>query len=129
MNSNVRKFKNGFMGYLRKDFTEHHLSGNLLRTTEIVDEGNYSCVIRIPARVYNMPLYIKKGIFMYEGSKSYATRLNEEGSKIEYVQRRSQNREIKRTRYIGNHKGYIDKSIDAGVKAIEGRIERNGIRK
>lgn len=123
MSYKAKRFKEGFLRYLRKDFEEHHLSYNLVRTMEIVDNGDYEQIIKIPAREYNMPLYMRKGIFMYDGNKSYATELNEEGSKIEFVETRSQNRLKKRTKYIGNHKGYIEKSFEAGAREIKGKID------
>lgn len=123
MNYKARRFKNGFIRELKKGFEEKHLSGNLIRTTEVLEESDYAWTIHIPARVYNMPLYIRKKIFMYDGNRSYAQELNEEGSKIEYVTQRSQGRMTKHTKYIGNHKGYIEESLEAGAREIKGKID------
>ena len=118
--SNAIKFGRAFKGELIDEFTKKHLTGNLLGTTEYkFDDRHYE--IHIPAREYDMPLYIRKGIFNYRGSKSYALRLNEEGSTIYIIERRSQGRWIKRSHHLGNHKGYIDKCINAGIRAVKGK--------
>lgn len=117
--SKATVFGRAFKNELIKEFSKKHLTGNLLRTTEYwLDSRHYT--IRIPAREYDMPLYIRKGIFQYKGNKSYALRLNEEGSSIYYVEDRSQNRLIKRRRYLGHHKGYVEQCIGQGIKAVGG---------
>lgn len=118
--NNAVKFLLGFKRELNKEFTETHLTGNLLRTTEYwFDDRN--CTIRIPAREYDMLLYLNKGIFKYkDNNRSYALKLNEEGSTI--YQRGKKKNYIKRRLHLGNHKGYVDKCIDKGVKEIKGEI-------
>ncbi len=95
---------------IRSDFSEKHMSGNLMDTISVSkSRGGYR--VRVPAEIYNMYQFQMHGVIIPTGSGSYAERLNESGSAF-YVYKRSGGRKFVRP---GNHVGFVEKAI---VKAI-----------
>ena len=98
---------------LKDEFSVHYLSGNLLNTIT-VDNSNPDLIrIEIPAETYNMLLYQTRGVVVPYQSKSYAMKLNEQGSSFKLYP----NGTVKGSYWIhpGNHKGYLDKVINEAI--------------
>lgn len=66
---------------IQADFEDKHLSGNLARTI-VVNGSKDKIEIVIPAKAYNMLLYQTKGVVVYNGHGSYASKLDKEGSEF-----------------------------------------------
>lgn len=94
---------------IKRDFKQYHLSMNLVNTIEITKSKNY-VQIHIPAQVYDMWQFVKKGVIIYKNRGSYASQLNEEGSYIF-------------NKYVGHHIGYVDNSIDLAVEKLVKRVQ------
>ena len=97
---------------LKKEFTEHKLSGNLLNTISVTREGEKIQVI-IPAKTYNMLRYQTTGVLVHTGNRSYASKLDDVGSEFNVYNR--DGRYLYRAK-PHNHVGYIERCIR---KAIE----------
>lgn len=94
------------MNRLSLEFNTKHLSGNLLNTINIIYNDD-NLQIEIPAQVYDILLYKTKGVVIPVGNKSYASKLNDEGSNF-YIG--------KYHIRPGNHKYYIDRIIDESIE-------------
>lgn len=105
--------------YIKEDFENKHLSGNLANTITIENTVDGLAVV-IPAEKYNIPLYIRKGVVVHSGTGSYASRLDEEGSIIRLPQYRpGRPKDVK----IGNHIGYVENAIQKAIETWRNMIE------
>lgn len=92
------------------EFFNVHLSGNLSRTITI-DNSNGGLTLTIPAQIYDITQYKKKGVIIYKGSGSYANEVDNTGG------------------FSGKHKGYVDKAIDKAINRwmaeynMQGRVQ------
>lgn len=107
---------------LEEEFALKHLSGNLVNTITVENLGN-EIKINIPAKTYNMLLYQTKGVVVHTSNGSYASKLDEEGSKF-FVYPQGTRKGSKRIS-PGNHKGYVDKIINQAISEWSGMIGRN----
>ncbi len=105
---------------LKHEFALKHLSGNLARTIKVSRNANNQISIHIPAQTYNMLVYQKTGVIVYNGQGSYASKLDTEGSKFFVYPKnmRSGSFQIK----PGNHKGYINKIINESIVEWNGMV-------
>ena len=110
---------------LREEFALKHLSGNLVNTITVENLGN-EIKINIPAKTYNMLLYQTKGVVVHTSNGSYASKLDEEGSKF-FVYPQGTRKGSKRIS-PGNHKGYVDKIINQAISEWSGMIGRNKVK-
>ena len=104
---------------IKKDFEQKHLSGNLANTIEIAKTDTGIQVI-VPAEKYNMSMYMKKGVVLHTGTGSYASKLDEEGSVIRFPRSGGPGRP--KEKKIGNHKGYVEKSISDAIEVWRNMI-------
>ena len=70
-----QKFSLNIYNFCKQDFDNIYLSGNLRRTTTIYKTNSNEYQINIPARVYDINLFKKKGIIVYKDG-SYADEVN-----------------------------------------------------
>lgn len=115
---------------LKKEFGEKHLSGNLLKTIQVISTGDGDYIIRIPAETYNMLLYQKEGVIVHTSHGSYAKKLDEEGSS--FMVYPNDNRKGSYRINPGNHKGFVDRVIKEALlmwkasNGVEAEIEKYG---
>ena len=83
--------------YIREDFEEIHLSGNLMDTI-MVTRTTLGFDIDIPAFLYDINTYRKKGVIVYEQSGSYAQEVNITGG------------------FSGKHVNYVERAIEKAIK-------------
>ena len=74
-----QKFSLNVYNFCRQDFDTIYLSGNLRRTTTISKTNSNEYQINIPARVYNINLFKKKGIIVYKDDGLTNTRIKKKG--------------------------------------------------
>ena len=98
---------------IKEDFEDKHLSGNLARTIEVHGSEDKIEIV-IPARTYNMLLYQTRHIVVPRGNGSYASKLDEQGSEF-YVYTYGTRKGSKKI-HPGNHKGFVDKAIQEGIR-------------
>lgn len=101
---------------IEEEFAIKHMSGNLTNTIEVLASQDKIEVV-IPAQVYDMLLYQKKGVIVHTGNESYASELDKEGSSIVIY---SHGKETNIA--LHNHKGYIDKVINDAIVEWLGSI-------
>lgn len=95
--------------HLQAEFSIRHLSGNLVNTIKITQTKN-GYAIEIPAEVYNILLYKKKGVIIYTNNGSYASKIDHTGG------------------FSGAHVGYVNRVINnaiqewLAVNEIKGKI-------
>lgn len=82
---------------IRKEFANVHLSFNLVNTI-VIEEHDGDIRIRIPAQIYDVLLYKRKGVLSYTGSGSYANEVDISGG------------------FSGKHKHYVDNCINNAIK-------------
>ena len=99
---------------IEDEFSNKHLSGNLVRTLKI-DRAQGIIRLEIPAPTYNMLLYQSKGVIVhYGGNKSYASKLDETGSEF-YVYPFG----TRKGSYLikpHNHKDFVEKVIQEALQ-------------
>lgn len=89
---------------IEDDFKKNHLTGNLIKTKTITDDGRGTVSINIPAIKYDQLKYLELGLFVPTPEKgSYANLINRQGGKV-------------LGRKTGHHKKYVEKSIDDGIR-------------
>lgn len=110
---------------LKEEFTQKHLSGNLLKTITIERMGDQINII-IPAKTYNMLLYQTQGVVVHTSHGSYASKLDEEGSSFMIYP--SGTRKGSKRIKPGNHKGYIDNIIDNAIQEWSSMIGREKVK-
>lgn len=111
---------------IKEEFAIKHLSGNLENTITVEDYGN-EIKINIPAQTYNMLLYQQKGVVVHTSHGSYASRLDEEGSSFMVYPNGSKAGSHRIS--PGNHKGFLDKTIDQSIQEWMGLVGRNKVKK
>ena len=128
-----QKFSLNVSNFCRQDFDTIYLSGNLRRTTTISKTNSNAYQINIPARVYNINLFKKKGIIVYKDEGLTNTRIKkkgviESGSYADEVNTYSGG-------FSGKHKNFVEKAIrDATTLLIndlqnkDRKIEIRGIK-
>lgn len=86
---------------LKAEFDKVHLSGNLANTITIKQyqniNGDSGFDIEIPAQIYDVVLYRKKGVVVYTGKGSYANAVDVTGG------------------YSGLHTNYVDNCIRKSI--------------
>lgn len=66
--------------YLKADFKEIHLSGNLMRNITVGRDIEDNFVVRIPAIRYDIAKYLDEGVLILQPSEgSYAEEVNKRG--------------------------------------------------
>lgn len=81
---------------IQADFMLIHLSANLMETIEIeVTPIGFNVII--PAEMYDIDLWMKKGAIVYKGTGSYADEVDISGG------------------WSGSHIGYVDRAIDSAI--------------
>ena len=83
--------------YIKKDFEETHLSGNLMENiyVTLTDKG---IDIEIPAEMYDINKFLKEGVVVYTGEGSYAEQVDEIGG------------------FSKKHKNYVEIAIRKALK-------------
>ena len=110
---------------LKEEFALKHLSGNLANTITVENLGN-EIKINIPAKTYNMLLYQTKGVVVHTSNGSYASKLDEEGSKF-FIYPQGERKGSKRIA-PGNHKGYVDKIVNQAISEWSSMIGKNKVK-
>lgn len=92
---------------LVNEFQEIHFSKNLMNTIKVRqnDDGNWE--VDIPADLYNLKQFKKKGVIIKTYKGSYAERINQTGG------------------FSGKHTGYVEKIIK---KCIQQWLNSNQIK-
>lgn len=87
--------------WLKYDFTYIHLSRNLMDTITVTkrDDGK-GYTVSIPAQIYDMKLYKQKGVVVYKGTGSYASKVNTTGGHSKL------------------HKHYVEKAIQRAIEEL-----------
>ena len=93
---------------LKAEFEILHFSRNLMNTIKVSknSEGNWE--VDIPADLYNLKQFKKKGVIIKTYKGSYAERINQTGG------------------FSGKHKGYVEKVIEKSIKQWLAEIKKNG---
>lgn len=93
---------------LQEEFKTVHFSKNLMNTIKVSknSEGNWE--VDIPADLYNLKQFKKKGVIIKTYKGSYAERINQTGG------------------FSGKHKGYIETIIAKSVKEWLAAIGKKG---
>ena len=110
---------------LKEEFSVKHLSGNLLNTIKIENFGD-EIKIYIPAKTYNMLLFQTKGVVVHTTNGSYASKLDEDGSKF-YTYPNGARKGAKIAQ-PGNHKGYVDSIINKAISEWSSMLDKNKIK-
>lgn len=110
---------------LKEEFKLKHLSGNLINTIKIENYGG-EIKINIPAQTYNMLLYQTKGVVVHTSHGSYASKLDEEGSK--FYKYPNGTRKGSKMVKPGNHKGYVDRIINSALQEWSSSIGRDKVK-
>ena len=111
---------------LKEEFATKHMSLNLVKTIKI-EKLSDEIKIYIPAQTYNMLLFQTKGVVVHTSHGSYASRLDEEGSK--FYSYKNGKRAGSKLIVRGNHKGYIDKVIKKAIDEWSSIIGKNKVKK
>lgn len=119
------KLANLIVQKLKEEFSNKHLSGNLINTIKIENLGD-QITINIPAKTYNMLLYQREGVVVHTSNGSYASRLDETGSEF-YAYPQGTKKGAKRIA-PHNHKGYIDKVINQAISEWSSMVGRNKVK-
>lgn len=91
--------------YIKEDFEDVHLSGNLMDTITVsYDSGKY--YVEVPAKIYDVDLFLRDKVIVYTGEGSYAQDVNETGG------------------LSGKHTNYVDKAI---ISAVDEWIKTNNL--
>jgi hypothetical protein len=98
--------------YIKEDFSDKHMSQNLIETIQIVAEKGEVKII-IPAQTYNMLLYQRKGVVVHTSNGSYADKLNETGSEFFIYPNDTRQGSYKIAPH--NHVGYIQRAINSAL--------------
>nr|DAP71026.1 MAG TPA: hypothetical protein [Bacteriophage sp.] len=86
---------------LKKEFEDVHLSGNLADTIKLVQKRINNEVyyeVQIPAQIYDIGLYRKRGVIVHTGAGSYADIVNTSGG------------------FSGKHTDYVDRCIQKSIQ-------------
>lgn len=86
---------------LKKEFANVHLSGNLANTIKLVQKRVNNEVyyeVQIPAQIYDIGLYRKRGVIVHTGAGSYADIVNTSGG------------------FSGTHTDYIDRCVQKSIQ-------------
>ena len=110
---------------LTEEFTNKHLSGNLLKTIKVENFGD-EIKILIPAKTYNMLLYQRVGVVVHTSNGSYASKLDEVGSEF-YVYSGKTRKGAKKVA-PHNHIGYIDRIINSAITEWSGMVGRDKVK-
>lgn len=89
--------------YIRKDFEIVHLSKNLVNTIRLEKTNNGYAVI-IPAEMYDISQFRKKGVVVHNNKGSYANEIDSSGG------------------FSGQHKNYVDRAINSAIQNWLGRL-------
>lgn len=111
---------------LEEEFAMKHMSLNLVKTIR-VEKLSDQIKIYIPAQTYNMLLFQTKGVVVHTSHGSYASKLDQEGSK--FYSYKNGTRKGSKLIARGNHKGYIDKVIRQAVEEWSSLVGRNKIKR
>lgn len=86
---------------LKKEFANVHLSGNLAETIKLVQKrlnGKIYYEVQIPAQIYDIGLYRKRGVIVHTGAGSYADIVDSSGG------------------FSGTHTDYVDRCIQKSIQ-------------
>lgn len=64
--------------YIKQDFEETHLSGNLMENINVTLTSK-GISIEIPAEMYDIKKFLREGVIVYTGEGSYAEQVDEVG--------------------------------------------------
>ena len=111
-NSDLRKLAFLIENKLKEEFSDKHLSGNLMNTIEIIETDD-SFSISIPAKTYNMLLFQTKGVIVHTKG-SYASKLDTSGS--EFFVYPTGTRKGSKKIYPKNHIGFVENVINSALE-------------
>ena len=97
---------------LNEEFDLKHLSGNLIRTIR-VESSSDEIKIHIPAEIYDVLEYKRRGVVVPTGEGSYASKLDIEGSSYMVGSKRYSPH---------NHIGYINKVVNEAIEEWSHRL-------
>lgn len=117
-NEELADLANIIVEKLRQEFSLKKLSGNLLKTIQVLNEGDKIQVI-IPARTYNMLQYQKNKVIIHTSHGSYASKLDETGSEFFIYPGNSRKGSFKI--HPGNHVGYVNNVVNQAVSEWLGK--------
>lgn len=123
--SDIRELANDIANYCKEDFSDIFLSGNLRDTIIVQRISNKNFQVEIPAQVYDLTLFKKKGIIVYGGGVhkkntryktlshigSYAVEVNDETGG-----------------FSGKHKGFVDRAIDKAIDEFKMKQRSKGFK-
>lgn len=96
--------------HIKNNFATVYLSQNLIKTINI-SKTKEGWAIDIPAEIYDINLYKKKGVIVHTHNGSYASEVDKTGG------------------YSGTHVDYVNKSISAAINEwllfynLKGRVK------
>ena len=82
---------------IKQDFEVKFLSQNLINTINVYQKEDETFVIEIPAVMYDLKVFKKKGVVIHNNYGSYASRIDSTGG------------------FSGQHKDYINRSISKAI--------------
>lgn len=107
MSSLAEKLATNIKLEIQNEFAEVHFSENLVKTIKVYKSKNGQWCIEIPAQVYNLKLYKKEHVIVYEGADSYAQKIDKTGG------------------FSRKHKNYVEKCIE---RAINKTLKENNVK-
>lgn len=119
-----QKFSLNVYNFCRQDFDTVYLSGNLRRTTTFHRINFNEYQINIPARVYNINLFKKKGIIVYKDEGLTNTRIKKKG----VIKSGSYADEVNTYSggFSGKHKNFVENAIkDATTLLINDLLNKD----
>ena len=93
---------------LKAEFENVHFSKNLMNTIKVSKNSDGNWEVDIPADLYNLKQFKKKGLIIKTYKGSYAERINQTGG------------------FAGKHKGYIETIIAKSVKEWLASMGKHG---
>lgn len=107
----INKLKMLIYVNLLNEFSEHYITQNLVNTISF-EVSNEGISIDIPAEIYDLALWKEKGVLIYTGKGSYASKVDTSGG------------------YSKTHKDFVVKAIEKSLSEwmriynFKGRIDK-----
>ena len=93
---------------LMQEFETIHFSRNLMNTIKVYQNENGNWCVDIPAMLYNLKQFKKKGVIIPYYKGSYAERINQTGG------------------FSGKHKNYVENIIKSSIQEWLGSVQKKG---
>ena len=117
---NVREF-------IEEDFAITYLSGNLRDTTKVYKVNNNSFVVHIPAKVYNINLYRKKGIIVY-GDNAHKTNYSKDLKSYKPLHQGSYAEAVNTSGgFSKKHKNYVERALDKALSVLQSELRGKNV--